>query len=124
MSDSLRTLLVAGSRSLETMDPAQLEHMLSNASYIFDCTIDRVIHGAARGIDTMAAQWATKRGKIVDAFPAEWERLGRSAGYQRNHTIVKECDMGIVVWDRSSQGSLHTYNLLLASGKPTVLVLP
>ena len=42
--------------------------------------ITRLIHGAARGADALAAAWAHSRGIPALAFPADWKRDGK-AGY-------------------------------------------
>ena len=46
--------------------------------------ITTVIHGDARGADTLAGQWATERKLLVIACPAEWDKHGRAAGSMRN----------------------------------------
>lgn len=47
-----------------------------------------VVHGAARGADTIAAEEATKLGMAVEAHPADWERHGKAAGPIRNGEMV------------------------------------
>jgi hypothetical protein len=49
-----------------------------------------VIHGAARGADTIARDWATIRGIRQRACPADWERLGRRAGPIRNQQMLDQ----------------------------------
>lgn len=49
-----------------------------------------VIHGAARGADTLAARWAAARGVPAQAFPADWETHGRAAGHIRNARMLRE----------------------------------
>lgn len=63
-------------------------------------TLDRVlaergiavlIHGAARGADTLAAEWAASRGVPVEVYPARWETDGRKrAGPLRNQRMLDE----------------------------------
>lgn len=53
--------------------------------------ISLIIHGAARGADTIAGEWATSRGVEQMPFPvtpAEWRRLGPVAGPMRNHRML------------------------------------
>ena len=57
----------------------------------------RVISGAARGADSLAAGWARLRGIPCDEYPAEWERYGRSAGYRRNERMLAEGRPHVVV---------------------------
>jgi len=51
----------------------------------FDC----VIHGAARGADRLAGEWAKQRSVQVVVFPADWKRHGNSAGPLRNLQMLK-----------------------------------
>tara|TARA_R110000824_G_scaffold65772_6_gene171143 strand:+ start:3848 stop:4192 length:345 start_codon:yes stop_codon:yes gene_type:complete len=43
-----------------------------------------VIHGAARGLDSLAGSLAEQRGLTVEAHPADWSLHGRAAGPIRN----------------------------------------
>ena len=46
-----------------------------------------VVHGAARGADSLAGQWARLRGIDETAFPADWSE-GPSAGPKRNARML------------------------------------
>ena len=47
-----------------------------------------LIHGAARGADTIAAEVAKSLGWTVTAYPADWKKLGKAAGIIRNQTMI------------------------------------
>lgn len=47
-----------------------------------------VIHGNARGADTLAADWARSRNRRVIACPANWARDGKRAGPIRNQNML------------------------------------
>jgi hypothetical protein len=49
-----------------------------------------VIHGDARGADSIAGTLATSLGLKVEAFPADWQRYGRAAGPIRNQQMLDE----------------------------------
>ena len=53
-----------------------------------------VIHGAARGADTLGKFVAEKIGlKVINdgkGFPADWRRYGRAAGPIRNQQMIDE----------------------------------
>ncbi len=57
----------------------------------------RVVSGAARGADRLAADWAKRHGVPCDEYPAEWDRYGRSAGYRRNERMLTEGQPQLVV---------------------------
>lgn len=46
--------------------------------------ITEVVSGGARGADTCGEMWATRTGKPVRRFPADWDKYGKSAGMIRN----------------------------------------
>ncbi len=55
--------------------------------------INLIIHGAQRGADTLASEWAQKHGIRERAFPvtqADWDRYGRAAGPMRNAKMLAE----------------------------------
>ena len=47
-----------------------------------------VVHGAARGADTIAGNIASAWGMRVEAHPADWDTHGKSAGHRRNAEMV------------------------------------
>lgn len=47
-----------------------------------------LVHGDARGLDSLAAGVWGAHGLIREAHPADWERFGRSAGHRRNAEMV------------------------------------
>ncbi len=49
-----------------------------------------LIHGGARGADSLAGDWAAARGIPVQAFPADWQAHGRSAGPIRNQAMLTD----------------------------------
>ena len=52
--------------------------------------ITKVIHGAARGADTLGGDWARARRIPVQAFPAQWNTEGRAAGPKRNQRMLDQ----------------------------------
>lgn len=51
---------------------------------------DVVIHGGARGADSIAGDFATGMGCEVLVFPAEWGKHGYAAGPIRNQQMIDE----------------------------------
>jgi hypothetical protein len=49
-----------------------------------------LIHGAAKGADRLAGEWAGARGVEVLALPADWKRHGRGAGLIQNRQMLEE----------------------------------
>lgn len=73
-------VLVCGGRNYTNAD--QLDQVLSQL------TITMVIHGGARGADTLAGTWAQENGIAEVIVPAQWG-LGRGAGILRNGWMLQ-----------------------------------
>ena len=80
----------------------------------FDVT--EVVCGDAKGVDTLGAAWAEAKGIPVRHFPADWRRLGRSAGFQRNKQMGDYAEAVVAVWDGASNGTAHMIRYARARG--------
>ena len=121
-------LLVFGSR--DWTDRGLLERSIYDAAIIRGFSASGmgeemvVVHGAARGADTMAADWATKFRVPTEPHPAEWERYGKSAGPRRNTTMAKlGADLAIGFFNGMSPGSRDMLERCVFHSIP-VLVVP
>lgn len=56
-----------------------------------------VIHGGAKGADTLADDWAKSRGVHRESYHANWERFGKAAGPVRNQLMIDEGKPELVV---------------------------
>lgn len=133
-------VLVSGSRSL--LDPRPVWTMLDGlwrdyeVGYMLTTTEPFVvIHGAARGVDTSADNWATQsplHGPLMDArpdptrpppdegyvlldpYPADWDRHGKAAGPIRNREMLaaSEPDLVIAFVDKPLTRSRGTHDMV------------
>ena len=49
-----------------------------------------IIAGGANGVDTIAEEWAVENNLETDIYPADWDNLGKKAGYVRNAQMLEE----------------------------------
>lgn len=56
-----------------------------------------VIHGGARGADTLAGEVAEEMDLPVKVFPADWKRYGKAAGVLRNQQMLDEGQPDLVL---------------------------
>ena len=85
-----------------------------------DHGITQIIHGGARGADTMAGQFA-KWAKIpVRVFPADWKRDGKAAGPIRNSQMLSEGKPDLVV---AFDGGKGTADMIAKARKAGVRVV-
>lgn len=64
-----------------------------------------LIHGNARGADTLAKKWATSRGIPHLPFPADWDAHGKAAGPIRNREMLRDGKPDGVVAFPGGQGT-------------------
>lgn len=82
-----------------------------------------VVSGGARGVDTLAVQYAAERGLAIDLVPAEWDEHGKLAGKLRNFPLVGNADEVYAFWDGFSNGTAHGVTAAVAYAKPVKVVL-
>lgn len=83
-----------------------------------------VVSGGARGVDFVAEVAARRAGLEVSIHKADWDGLGKRAGFVRNEAIVADCTRLVAFWDEQSKGTAHTIRLARRAGKPTTVVTP
>ena len=126
-------LLIAGSRTFEEHVTPKgstkgLYSLFEDAARLLSIDVWRdyesviIISGGARGIDTAAEGWASDLGLGFQLYAAQWDELGKRAGYVRNTEMAEACDVAILVWDGVSKGTEHMRNLLVKAEKPYALM--
>ena len=121
-------VLVAGSRNVPA-DPdydrptyfKMIDDAIAEQNFEYDSVIE--ICGEALGGDAVGKEWANAHGYLVMGFPANWNRLGKSAGPVRNQDMVnyiknKELRIAILFWDGQSRGTKHTLELCKQNNIP------
>jgi YspA, cpYpsA-related SLOG family len=104
-------LLVCGSRTFS--DGSYLYDILDEVSIKYD--IDVLIHGDAKGADTLAKEWAETVGlDKIEAYPADWDKHGRAAGPIRNKQMLDEGkpDLVVAFIDKPLDQSRGTKNMV------------
>jgi hypothetical protein len=81
-----------------------------------------IIHGAARGADTLAADWGRLRAAEVLSFPAAWRRhdgsIDRGAGHKRNAQMLVEGRPDLIVAFPGGRGTADMVARGRAAGVP------
>ena len=91
-------LLIAGSRSIVDFDIAP--HIPED--------VDLIISGGAKGIDTLAEQYADAHGIEKLIIRPQYEKFGRAAPIKRNEQMVDASDTVLAIWDGESKGTAYT----------------
>lgn len=74
--------------------------------------ITTIIHGAARGADTLADLWARERLIPMEIFRADWKRYGKPAGHIRNNRMLNEGQPEGALVLPGGPGTAHMKSLL------------
>jgi hypothetical protein len=77
-------LIVSGSRHI--VDKTEVYRQLDRIHK--EHGITHVIHGGARGVDSLAGGWAIENDIPVTVYKAEWQKYGRAAGPVRNGKML------------------------------------
>lgn len=105
-------IAVIGSREIDNINLAK--HLPA------EC--DEIVSGGARGVDTLAANYAKENGLKLTEFLPNYEAFGRSAPIIRNRTIVDYSDGVIAFWDGTSRGTAYVISYCNKTGKPVKIV--
>ena len=114
-------VLVCGGRDYD--DRGRLYNVLDRLNYLYRGFLC-VIHGAARGADTLAAEWAEASGIPTLPFPIlpeDWEAHGRLAGPIRNAPMIREGKPDVVI---AFPGGPGTRNMRRQAHAHGIVVLP
>lgn len=103
-------VIIAGSRDITNYD------VLLEAIAESGFEITEVVCGGARGADALGETWARKHSLPIRYFYADWNKLGKRAGYVRNADMAKYGEALIALWDGSSKGTGHMIDLANSAG--------
>ncbi len=78
-----------------------------------------VLSGGALGADRLGERWARANGVTLEKYPvsrADWEELGKRAGYVRNEKMAQNAEALIALWDGESKGTNHMIDIASKEG--------
>jgi hypothetical protein len=99
-------ILVCGGRDygLTIEEKYKMHVILSEYKHIYGDNFV-IIHGVARGADSLSGKWAKANGIDVIEFPANWNKHGKRAGPIRNQQMLDEGKPNVVIAFRGGQGT-------------------
>lgn len=77
-----------------------------------------IIHGAARGADSLANDYATERGLRVVSYPADWKTHGRAAGPIRNKKMLTSEQPDVIIAFEGGDGTADMIRIGKKAGVP------
>ena len=110
-------IAIIGSRETGNIN---FEQELKNRLLVF--ASDTIISGGARGIDTLAAQYAREHGMKLLEFRPDYTTFGRGATFVRNRLIVDMADVVVAFWNGTSRGTKYTIDYAKKKYVPIILI--
>ena len=104
---------VIGSREIDNIDLGK--HLPEGTT--------EIVSGGARGVDTLAAEYAMSHGLELTEFLPNYEAYGKIAPILRNKGIVEYSDCVIAFWDGSSRGTKHVIEYCKKTNTPCKVVM-
>lgn len=80
-----------------------------------------IVSGGARGIDTLAADYAKANKITLTEFLPDYRKYGRSAPIIRNRQIIEAADKVLAIWDGKSRGTQNSISLARKLDKEVLL---
>jgi hypothetical protein len=81
-----------------------------------------IIHGGARGADSLADQWAIVNWVPWTEFKADWDKHGKAAGPTRNKQMLDEGKPDVVIAFPGGKGTAHMVSIARAAGVKVIEV--
>lgn len=83
---------------------------------------DTIISGGAKGIDSLAAEYATAHGLALVEIRPNYAKNGRGTTFIRNREIVDNADMVVAFWNGTSKGTKYTIDYANKKGVTTLII--
>jgi hypothetical protein len=80
--------------------------------------VSLIIHGGARGADSLAQDYAVNYNIPYQMFPAHWNAYGKAAGFRRNEEMLRQ-NPSYVIGFYGGRGTAHMINISMKQGVPT-----
>ena len=114
-------LAIVGSRTFSDYDllvETLKSHYLTESGWRFT----EIVSGAARGTDSLAAEFARVNNIKLTEFLPDWNKFGKSAGFKRNVQIVDYADEVLAFQVDNSKGTGHSIELARKQNKPVRII--
>lgn len=98
-------ILTTGGRFFD--DVLFVDYILGN----FKFDIDFIVHGGAKGADSLVENWAKANNVKTEVFRANWNQYGNSAGAIRNVKMYDSYRPDIVIAFPGGNGTAHAISM-------------
>lgn len=110
-------IAIIGSRECSNID------FVGNLEAILNVSKDdTIISGGAKGIDTLAANYAKENNLNLIEFLPDYKKNGRAATFIRNREIVDNSNVVVAFWNGNSKGTKYTLDYARKKDKRIIVV--
>jgi|GEM_PF-1075557 len=111
-------VIIAGTRTFNDYNLLckKMDNLLKNQVNI------EIVSGGAEGADALGERYAKEMGYKLKIFPADWDNLGKKAGFVRNEEMSRYANACAVFWDGMSKGSFSMIKLAKAKELKTAII--
>nr|DAU42882.1 MAG TPA: Protein of unknown function (DUF2493) [Caudoviricetes sp.] len=110
-------IAIIGSRECSNID------FVGNLEAILNVSKDdTIISGGAKGIDTLAANYAKENNLNLIEFLPDYKKNGRAATFIRNREIVDNSNVVVAFWNGNSKGTKYTLDYARKKNKRIIVV--
>jgi len=109
---SMKTAII-GSRGITDIDIGR---------YLPEGT-DEIVSGGAKGVDTLAREFAVRHGIKLTEFLPDYREYRRGAPLKRNEQIVEYADVILAFWDGRSKGTKFVIDIAEECGKDIRIII-
>lgn len=112
-------IIIAGSREFTDYE------FLKSKLIKFNPIMNEIVSGCARGVDTLAINYAKEYNIVCKKFPvsqSEWSLYGKRAGHLRNGRMAVYADGLIAFWDGKSKGTYNMISQMKSLKKPVYVI--
>ena len=111
-------IVIAGSRTITNYDV--VKSAIEQSGWLNDITM--IVSGCAKGVDTLALEYADNFDITTSEFEADWDKHGKSAGHIRNVEMAHYGQRLIAIQEKESTGTAHMIKTMARLNKPIFLV--
>lgn len=116
----MKKILVCGGR--DYTDTMKITATIANLTKEYGKCV--IIHGAARGADSLAGGIARKFGWWVWPCDADWDKYGTAAGPIRNRMMLDLAKPDLVVAFKGGKGTADMVAYAKSQGVETIIISP
>ncbi|MBE6681084.1 MAG: DUF2493 domain-containing protein [Ruminococcaceae bacterium] len=84
--------------------------------------VTEIVSGGAKGVDTLAREYAVKNNMVLTEFLPEYAKYGRAAPLRRNIQIIEYADEVLAFWNGKSKGTKHVIDSCKKLGKKVTVI--